>query len=165
MLYDYWTKRNHAIAEEATAYLAQRDEEYKKKIAELEAAKKTKKPKKGEVEEVVNPADYKLMSRDILVRMVKLRLEEEDCNAGAIFDNLTSDIWPDEKFAISFISDAIPNQNIQLLVFNFNKEIIPVSGKDEGVELDVCTNYRYATRHNPAFGQKQKPKKEEEKVE
>lgn len=105
------------------------------------------------------------MSRDILVRMVKLRLEEEDCNAGAIFDNLTSEIWPDEKFAISFISDAIPNQNIQLLVFNFNKEIISVPGRDEGVELDVCTNYRYAIRHNPAFGQKQKPKKEEEKVE
>lgn len=52
------------------------------------------------------------MNREILVRMVKLRLEEEDCNAGAIFDNLTSELWTDEKFAIGFISDAIPQQNI-----------------------------------------------------
>lgn len=111
-LYDYWVKRNHAIAEEATQYLTSRDEELKKKISDQEAAKKTKKLKKGEVEEVINPAEYKLMSKDILVRMVKLRLDEEDCNAGAIFDNLTSDLWVDEKFAISFISDALPNQNI-----------------------------------------------------
>jgi hypothetical protein len=33
-LYDYWQKRNHVIAEEATQYLASRDEELKKKIAE-----------------------------------------------------------------------------------------------------------------------------------
>ena len=93
------------------------------------------------------------MSRDILVRMVKLRLDEEDCNAGAIFDNLTSDLWTDEKFAIGFISDAIPNQNIQVLVFNFNKEVHPVPGKEEGEEIEVCTNYRYAMRHDPALAQ------------
>lgn len=83
--------------------------------------------------------------------MVKLRLEEEDCNAGAIFDNLTSELWPDEKFAIGFISDAIPNQSIQVIVFNFNKEVFPVPGKDEGEEIEVCTNYRYAIRHDPAL--------------
>lgn len=81
-------------------------------LVEQEAQKKNKKPKKGEVEIVVNPSEFKLMNREILVRMVKLRLEEEDCNAGAIFDNLTSELWTDEKFAIGFISDAIPQQNI-----------------------------------------------------
>ena len=105
------------------------------------------------------------MSRDILVRMVKLRLEEEDCNAGAIFDNLTSELWPDEKFAIGFISDAIPNQSIQVLIFNFNKEVFPVPGKDEGEEVEVCTNYRYAIRHDPALsGKARAQKKEEEKT-
>jgi len=103
--------------------LASRDEELKKKLAEQEAAKKNKKPKKGEVEIEINPTEYKLMSKEILLRMVKLRLEEEDCNAGAIFDNLTSDLWSDEKFAIGFISEAIPNQSIQVLIFNFNKEV------------------------------------------
>lgn len=38
--------------------------------------------------------------------MIALRLQEEDCNAGAIFDNLTSENWVDEKFAISAISEA-----------------------------------------------------------
>lgn len=104
------------------------------------------------------------MSKDILCRMVKLRLQEDDCNAGAIFDNLTSELWPDEKFAISFISEAIPNQNIQVLLFNFKKEVHPVPGKEEGDELEVCTNYRYAMRHDPALAQKN-TKKEEDKVE
>jgi hypothetical protein len=155
-------KRNHAIAEEATQFLASRDEELKKKLAEQEAAKKNKKPKKGEVEIEINPTEYKLMSREILVRMVKLRLEEDDCNAGAIFDNLTSELWPDEKFAIGFISDAIPNQNIQVLIFNFNKEVYPVAGKEEGDEIEVCTNYRYAMRHDPALGGKNSARKREE---
>ena len=129
-------------------------EELKKRIAEQEAAKKTKKPKKGEVEVEINAGEYKLMSRDILVRMVKLRLEEDDCNAGAIFDNLTSELWPDEKFAVGFISDAIPNQSIQVLIFNFNKEVYPVAGKEDGDEIEVCTNYRYATRHDPTLSGK-----------
>lgn len=138
----------------------------KKKISDQEAAKKTKKLKKGEVEEVINPAEYKLMSKEILVRMVKLRLDEEDCNAGAIFDNLTSDLWVDEKFAIGFISDAVPNQNIQVLIFNFNKEVHPIPGKEEGDEIEVCTNYRYALRHDPALSnQRTTQKKEEEKAE
>jgi hypothetical protein len=54
--------------------------------------------------------------------MVALRVQEEDCNAGSIFDCLTSENWPDEKFAISFISDAIPTQHVQVVMFNFNKE-------------------------------------------
>ena len=137
----------------------------KKKIAEQEAAKKNKKPKKGEVEIEINPSEYKLLSRDILVRMIKLRLEEEDCNAGAIFDNLTSELWQDEKFAIGLISDAIPNQSIQVLIFNFNKEVHPVAGKEDGEEIEVCTNYRYAIRHDPTLsGKSRTQKKEEEKT-
>jgi len=51
--------------------------------------------------------------------MVRMRVAEEDCNAGVIFENLTSEHWKDEKTAIDFISEAIPVQNLQLLVFNF----------------------------------------------
>jgi len=47
-----------------------------------------------------------------MVKLVRGRVQEEDCNAGAIFDNLTSEMWADEKFAVSFISEAIPRQNI-----------------------------------------------------
>jgi len=84
--------------------------------------------------------------------MVQTRVSEEDCNAGAIFDNLTSECWPDEKFAVSFISDAVPKQNLQVLMFNFKKEEVQVGETTDSIE--VCTNYRYAQRHSPAFANK-----------
>jgi hypothetical protein len=45
--------------------------------------------------------------------MLIRRLEEEDCNAGTIFDNLKSDQWQDdEKFAIELICDAAGIQKV-----------------------------------------------------
>ena len=75
-------------------------------IAELEKQKKAKKPKKGEPEVVIDPAEYKYLTKELLVTMVQKRLQEEDCNAGALFDCLTSESWPDEKFAIKVIWEA-----------------------------------------------------------
>jgi len=50
-------------------------------------------------------------------------------------------------------------------MFNFNKEVHPVAGKEEGDEIEVCTNYRYATRHDPSLsGKSRAQKKEEEKT-
>lgn len=40
------------------------------------------------------------MTKDILVEMIRERLKEEDCNAGAVFDNLESHQWLDLKFAL-----------------------------------------------------------------
>jgi len=40
--------------------------------------------------------------------MIKERLLEEDCNAGAIFDNLESPNYPNLKFVINAICDAVP---------------------------------------------------------
>lgn len=42
--------------------------------------------------------------------MLAKRLSEDDCNAGAIFDNLECQYWPDQKFAIELICDAVPEQ-------------------------------------------------------
>ena len=54
-----------------------------------------------------------------------------------------------------------------MLIFNFNKEVHPIPGKEEGDEIEVCTNYRYALRHDPALSSNQRTtqKKEEEKTE
>jgi len=91
-----------------------------------------------------------------------MRMQEEDCNAGIIFDCLQSEYWQDEKFAIQLISDALPIQNVRVVVFSFNQEEDSV--KDEKVEMEVCTNYRYAQRHDAAFASKRAhQKKEEEK--
>ena len=61
-------------------------------------------------------------------------------------------MWADEKFAVGFISEAIPRQNIQLLMFKFNTEEITVG--DTTHHLEVCTNMRYSKRHSPAFASK-----------
>jgi hypothetical protein len=65
-------------------------------FAEQEKRKKGKKKGKEEEPEL-NPDDFKTLSEDILVRMLKERLAEEDCNAGAIFDCLDGEYWPDVK--------------------------------------------------------------------
>lgn len=44
--------------------------------------------------------------------MVSKRLEEEDCNAGAIFDNLVSEHFPDEKSTVEMVCEASGVQNI-----------------------------------------------------
>ena len=49
--------------------------------------------------------------------MIAERLKEEDCNAGAIFDNLDSHYYPNLKFVIDAICEATPKQNIQLVIF------------------------------------------------
>lgn len=150
------------MADEATKFLEEKAEQLEVDLAEQEKKKKQKK-KKGEEEPEIVPATYKYLPRDLLLKMLRKRLCEEDCNAGVIFDNLTSENWPNEKFGIEIICDAVPTQNIQIVLFGFNKE----AHVEEGVELDageqesadkfeVATNYRYARRHNKAF-QKEQP--------
>jgi len=98
--------------------------------------------------------------------MIQLRVQEEDCNAGVIFDNLTSENWPDEKYAIQLISDSVPLQNVQVIMFNFKKEESTHGKEPVPVEMEVCTNYRYALRHDPAFAQKRAQiKKDEERAQ
>lgn len=164
MLVDYWTKRGHAISEEATKFLEEKQAELATAIAALEAQKKAKKPKKGEPEPEINQAEYKLLPRELLIRMIQLRVQEEDCNAGVIFDNLTSENWTDEKFAISMISDAVPLQNVQVLMFNFKHEQVQ-DKDDQTIDLEVCTNYRFAQRHEAAFAAKRDQKRDDEKVQ
>lgn len=111
-LFDFFQKRGSPLAEEATQFLEQRQQELEAAIAEQEKQKKAKKPKKGEEEIKINAAEYKYIPKDILIRMIQKRLQEEDCNAGAMFDCLTSENWPDDKFAISAIFEACGRQNV-----------------------------------------------------
>ena len=53
--------------------------------------------------------------------MIQARVQEEDCNAGVIFDNLEAPQWQSQKEIIGCICEALPTQNIKLLVFNFRK--------------------------------------------
>ena len=83
-------------------------------------------------------------------------MSEDDCNAGAIFDCLTCPYWPDDKFAIELVCDAVPQQKVEVVLFTFNKEsMAEEESKGEGDAdsantTEVCTNYRFARRHDPA---------------
>jgi adenylate kinase family enzyme len=57
---------------------------------EAERKKKQKGKKVKDEEPDVNPADYKYLTKEIVVEMIAERMKEEDCNAGAIFDCLES---------------------------------------------------------------------------
>lgn len=63
-----------------------------------------------------------------------------------MFDCLTSEHWPDIKFAIGAIFQACGKQNVQVVMFTHMQE------KAEDWELetkfDVCVNHRYAQRHD-----------------
>ena len=69
--------------------------------------------------------------------MLRNRVLAEDCNAGAIFDNLESEHIGSIKEAVELVSDALPEQNITLLMLKFGQD-------EEG--LDVCDNFRYKLR-------------------
>jgi len=109
------------MGEEATKHLEEADVRLQEAIAENEKKKKAKKGKK-DAEEEFDPKEFKYLPKELLQRMLAKRLQEDDCNAGAIFDSLSSEYWPDEKFGIELICDAVPEQNVEVVVFTFNKE-------------------------------------------
>jgi hydrocephalus-inducing protein len=76
-------------------------------FAEQEKRKKGKK-KTADAEPDLDPEEYKQLSKDILTRMLKERLAQEDCNAGALFDCLESPLWSGTKVALELIAEAAP---------------------------------------------------------
>ena len=91
-------------------------------VEEAERKKKQKGKKVKDEEPDVNPDDYKYLTKEILVEMIQERVKEEDCNAGAIFDCLQSQYWPNLKFALESICDAITTSNIQVVLFDFYRD-------------------------------------------
>lgn len=77
--------------------------------------------------------------------MIKKRLDEEDCNAGAIFDNLVSEHFPENNKTVELICQASGVQNIQVTIFKPNMER-PTSASENEDGIEVCTNYRYMSR-------------------
>ena len=91
-------------------------------MEEAERKKKLKGKKPKDEEPDVNPAEYKYLTKELLVEMIAERVKEEDCNAGVIFDCLDSIYWPNLKFALESICDAITTANIQAVLFQFYRD-------------------------------------------
>jgi len=120
-------------------------EQFRELQAEAEKKKKTK--KKGTADEPeLREEDFKFLNEDIVRKMLKERMAQEDCNAGVIFDQLECQYWPDLQFALKVIVEAVPKQNIQLLLLKFNKE------REAEEAIPVCTNYRLARRRMQGDG-------------
>lgn len=73
-LLEYWLKRGGEFADEIIKVQEEKQQELAAAQAALEAQKKAKKPKKGEVEPTIDEAEYKLLPRELLIKMVKLRV-------------------------------------------------------------------------------------------
>ena len=99
-LFDYWQKRGDELAVKAEEYLKVKAVELEEAIQEAEKKKKGKKKPRGEEDKELDAKEFRYLPKDLLGSMLRKRLQEDDCNAGAIFDQLTSEYWPDEKFAI-----------------------------------------------------------------
>lgn len=94
----------------------------RKLVEEAERKKKQKGKKVKDEEPDVNPDDYKYLTKELLTEMIAERVKEEDCNAGAIFDCLVSPQWPNLKFLLECICEAITTSNIQVVLFQINKD-------------------------------------------
>lgn len=138
-LYDWTLKRGNELTDKANAYLAEKETEME---ADREAFKKIK-PKKGEAPPVFDESKYKKLSPELVTEIIKERLSMDDCLAGAIFDCIKSEQLGDEKEIIERITEAVPGQNLQLLLLKFNKE---QAQEEEDGAMQVCTNYRLARR-------------------
>ena len=96
-----------------------------------------KKAKKGEVIPEPSKAEFQKLNKELMQELIRERVSAPDCNAGVIFDGLDCIEVPDVKEAFECIFDALPKQNIQVLMFNFLKD-------DD--EAEICYNYRFKRR-------------------
>lgn len=99
--------------------------------------RKRNKGKKDEPENPNQALEWKYLPKELLIKMVVERTSHEDCNAGVIFDNLTSPFWRDEKTIVDAVCDALSEENVHLIAITLPKD-------DDGLEF--CDNYRYKMR-------------------
>ena len=106
-----WNKENATQAYSAfEAYQNQRQNEIK--IVEQEREKLLKKAgkKSKELEDKWGPIPvnlYTYVSEDVLKKLIAARLQHEDCNAGAMFDNLKSEYWPNELYLMKCLLEVV----------------------------------------------------------
>jgi len=52
----------------------------------------------------------------MIVNLIRARLTQEDCNGGAIFDNLDTDLWKGIPVILDILNKALSDEIIQLIL-------------------------------------------------
>ena len=109
-----WNQKNKTkAAEDAAAYLEEREKAYEAVFAEYDKNKKKK--KKGEEDIPPSHDEYTYLTEEIVVALLQERLKSPDCNAGVIFEGLSASFYPKEIEGLRAILSAIPDQHIQFV--------------------------------------------------
>ena len=61
---------------------------------------------------------FKITAHEMIVE----RTNQENWNAGVIFDNLSSPYWKDDKIIVDAIWDALPEENIHFISVTLPKD-------------------------------------------
>ena len=120
--------------EDSVKKISEHQEAKKKEYDDLKAArdklaKQAKSNKKIVVPDPPSENMYKYVSKEIFQELLMNRLNYGDCEIGAVFDNVNSDLVENPETVLEFIEDALAEENLMLAYFEFPKD-------EEG--LDVC---------------------------
>ena len=110
---DWNLERETEVGIKAKQYLEQKKVEYDQLV--LEREKNKKKRKKGEEEPEIRKEDFECLPEDLLIELLKNRINIPDCNAGVIFDNIAASFYPREIDGIRLIMNTLPDQHVQLV--------------------------------------------------
>ena len=62
------------------------------------------------------------LPKELMTELIKNRLSKPDCNVGAVFDDLNSDLVESEEYVLEIIEDILKNENLIFSFFNFPKD-------------------------------------------
>ena len=152
-------------AEKAEAYLAERRRDMENILAERDKIiKKAGKKAKQKEEELgpLNEAPYHYLTEEILEEMLQQRLSHPDCNAGCIFDNLSSRHYPSELIGLKLILKVLRQNTIQVLLLSQEEDEsgLPVDKIIEWENMEKTFENKPGAKKK-GVKEKPKPKKEE----
>jgi len=115
----YNVQKNLPAGINAEKFLADKAKELT--ILKEDLEKKKKKLKKGEPEPIINEADFKVLPKEMFIELLKNRLLDDDCNAGAIFNSLETEFCKGPIECLELISEACGVQNVRVIMLEVPK--------------------------------------------
>jgi len=145
-------------AEKALKYLEDRNKDLENVKADREKIlKKAGKKAKQKEEELglLDEKPYLYLNEEILEELVLERIKHPECNAGAIFDNLTAKEYPHELIAVKVIMKALKEHKIQLILIEPQKD-------EAGFEVDKVIEWENMDKafiEKPVVAKKKNPRR------